>query len=67
MISEWYTDDELISQLRMFFDESERDNIDFKSLLGQITMIDSDTGEIKVKGRCFRFSLEFCDVEEVFE
>ena len=65
MISEWFSDDELISELRMFFEESERDNIDFRALLGQITMIDDNTGEIKVKDRTFRFDMEFCDVEEI--
>lgn len=64
-VSEWFSDDELISELRMFFTESERETIDFQSLLGQITMIDDDTGEIKVLKRTFRFDMELCDVTEV--
>ena len=64
-VSEWFSDDELISQLRMFFDVDEVDKIDFKSLLGQVTVVDDDTRQIKVKGRTFVFSMVFCDVEEV--
>ncbi len=67
MISPWFSDEELISQLRMFFSEDERSIIDFQALLGQITMIDDATGEIKVLNRTFRFDMEFCDVEEVYE
>ena len=64
-VSEWFSDEELISQLRMFFDVDEADQIDFKSLLGQVTVVDDDTRQIKVKGRTFVFSMVFCDVEEV--
>lgn len=64
-VSEWFSDDELISELRMFFTEAERETIDFQSLLGQINWIDDDTGEIKVKGRTFRFDYEVCSVTEV--
>lgn len=64
-VSEWFSDEELISQLRMFFDVDEVDKIDFKSLLGQVTVVDDDTRQIKVKGRTFVFSMVFCDVEEV--
>lgn len=65
MISPWFSDDELISELRMFFTEAERETIDFQALLGQINWIDEDTGEIKVKGRTFRFDYEVCSVTEV--
>ena len=65
MISEWFSDDELISQLRMFFTEEEREVIDFKALLGQVRMVDEETGEISVLNRVFRFDMEVCDVEEV--
>ena len=64
MISDWFTDDELISQLRMQFDYKERDKIDYRSLLGQIIMVDDNTGEIRVKGRVFRFDMKFCGVYE---
>ena len=65
MISEWFSDDELISELRMFFTEAERETIDFTSLLGQIKWINNQTGEIQIKKRTFRFDKELCDVTEV--
>ena len=65
MISEYFTDDELLSQLRMFFNEEEQEHMDFKALLGQITEIDTNTLELKVKGRIFRIDNIFCDVTEV--
>ena len=58
-VSEWFSDEELISQLQMFFDVDEVDKIDFKSLLGQVTVVDDDTRQIKVKGRTFVFSMVF--------
>lgn len=64
-VSEWFSDEELISQLQMFFDDVEQEQIDFKALLGQIVMVDDNTGQIKVKGRVFQFDMTFCDVEEV--
>ena len=64
-VSDWFSDDELISELRMFFDEDEREHLDFQSLLGQIKWIDDDTGEITVGKRVFRFDYELCDLEEV--
>lgn len=64
-VSDWFSDEELISQLRMFFTEEEREVIDFKALLGQINMINEDTGEIIVMKRTFRFDMQICDVEEV--
>ena len=67
MISPWFSDAELLSQLRMFFSEEERAVIDFNALLGQINYIDDDTGEITVLNRVFRFDMEVCDVVEVLE
>ena len=64
-VSEWFSDDELISELRMFFTEAERETIDFQSLLGQIQWVNDETGEIKIKKRTFRFDYELCDVTEV--
>ena len=49
----------------MFFNEEEQEHMDFKALLGQITEIDTNTLELKVKGRIFRIDKIFCDVEEV--
>ena len=66
-VSDWFSDEELLSQLRMFFTEEEREVIDFNALLGQIKMVNDDTGEISVLGRTFRFDMELCDVEEVLE
>ena len=63
-ISDWYSDDELISQLQMFFD-SEEEEVDFKGLLGTVTEVDDSTLELKVKGRTFRFGKEICSVTEV--
>ena len=60
-ISDWYSDEELISELRMFIDE----DIDFESLLGQVTEVDDETLEIKYNGRTFQFDKEVCGVEEV--
>ena len=64
-VSDWFSDDELISELRMFFDDEEREHLDFQSLLGQINWIDGETGEIKVRKRVFRFDYELCSVTEV--
>jgi len=65
MISEFFTDDELLSQLRMFFSDEEQEHMDFKALLGQISEVDSETLELKVNGRVFRIDKILCDVEEV--
>jgi hypothetical protein len=60
-ISDWYSDEELISELRMFIDE----DIDLETLLGQITEVDEQTFELKYNGRTFQFDREVCGVEEV--
>jgi hypothetical protein len=60
-ISDWYSDEELISELRMFIDEY----IDLETLLGQITEVDEQTFELKYNGRTFQFDREVCGVEEV--
>ena len=65
MISEFFSDEELISQLRMFFNEDEQEHMDFQALLGQLQEIDSETWELRVKQRIFRIDKTFCDVEEV--
>ena len=65
MISEYYSDDELLAQLRSFFDENERLNIDFKSCLGQVEEIDNNTLQVKINNRVFQFSKELCGVAEV--
>ena len=65
MISEYYSDDELLAQLRSYFDEEERQNIDFRSYLGQIEEVDQNTLQVRIQGRIFRFDKELCGVEEV--
>lgn len=65
MISEYFSDDEFISQLRMFFDDEEREKLDFPALLGQLIKTDDDTVfELKVKGRLFQLDTEYGTVEE---
>ena len=59
-----YSDEELISELRMFFDEEDGD-IDFAQVLSQVVMVDDETFEVRIRDRTFRFDKEFCDVEEV--
>lgn len=65
MISEYYSDDELLAQLRGFFDVEEQRSIDFKSYLGLIEEINSTTLQVKIKDRIFQFDKELCGVEEV--
>lgn len=65
MISEYFSDEELISQIKMFFSEEEQEHMDFKALLAQLKEIDTDTLELRIKGRIFRIDTTFCDVEEV--
>ena len=65
MISDYYSDDELLAQLRSFFDVEEQNNIDFKSYLGQVEEIDNDTLQVKINNRVFQFSRELCGVMEV--
>ena len=65
MISEFYSDDELLSQLRMFFNEEELEHINFKALLGQLNDEDTDTWTLQIKNRLFTIDKTTCDVEEV--
>ena len=65
MISDYFTDEELISQLRMFFTDEEQEQLNFQAYLGQLEEIDNDTYEVNIKGRLFRFDKVFCEVEEV--
>lgn len=64
-VSEWFSDEELISQLEMMFDIDEACHMDFNQFLGQITEVNGNTREVKIKGRTFRFDIELCDVYEV--
>ena len=65
MISEYYSDDELLAQLRGFFDVEEQRSIDFKAHLGLIEEVDNTTFQVKIKDRTFQFDKELCGVEEV--
>ena len=65
MISEFYSDEELLSQLRMFFNEEELEHINFKALLGQLNDEDTDTWTLQIKNRQFTIDKTTCDVEEV--
>ena len=65
MISEYYNDDELLAQLRGFFDVEEQGSIDFKSYLGLVEEVDNTTFQVKIKDRIFQFDKELCGVTEV--
>ena len=65
MISDYFTDEELISQLRMFFTDEEQEQLNFQAYLGQLEELDLDTWKLTIKGRLFRISKIFCEVEEV--
>ena len=65
MISDYYEDEELISQLRMFFDDDEQEQIDFKASLNLLTDFDEEKWELKIKDRVFLIDKELCEVEEV--
>ena len=65
MISEYYPDEELISQLRMFFTDEEQEQLNFQAYLGQLEEIDNETWELTIKNRLFRIDKILCEVEEV--
>ena len=65
MISDYYEDEELITQLRMFFDDDEQEQIDFKASLNLLTDFDEEKWELKIKDRVFLIDKELCEVEEV--
>ena len=65
MISDYYSDEELISQLKMFFTDEEQEQLNFEVALGQLEDVDTDTWELKLKGRLFRIDKILCEVEEV--
>ena len=64
MISEFYSDEDIVSQLRSFFDETEREEIDFWNALSTVTE-DDEYFTVMVKSRKFRFLCVIGDVEEV--
>ena len=64
MISEFYSDEDIVSQLRSFFDETEREEIDFWNALSTVES-DGEFFTVMVKSRKFRFHSVIGDVEEV--
>ena len=64
MISEFYSDEDIVSQLRSFFDETEREEIDFWNALSTVTE-DEEYFIMMVKSRKFRFHSVIGDVEEI--
>ena len=65
MISDYYSDEELISQLKMFFTDEEQEQLDFDVALGQLEDVDIDTWQLQLKRRTFRIDKILCEVEEV--
>ena len=65
MISDYYSDEELISQLKMFFTDEEQEQLNFEVALGQLEDVDIDTWQLQLKGRLFRIDKILCEVEEV--
>ena len=65
MISEWFSDDEVISQLRMFFELEEMERIDFESSLSQVVDYDENNFYLKIKSKSFVIDKLTGIVEEV--
>ena len=61
-VSEYFSNNELLSELRTFVDINEED---LQSCLNTITEVDEQTMEIKVLNRTFQFNKKLCGVEEV--
>ena len=65
MISEWFSDDEVISQLRMFFDLEEMAKIDFEASLSQVGTYDENNFYLKIKSKEFVIDKLTGIVEEI--
>lgn len=52
-LSPYFTDDDVCSQLRLFFDESEQWDVDFKSFFNRVEEGDDGFLFLKVRGRSF--------------
>ena len=63
-VSEYFTDEELCSQLRMQYSLDEMWRIDFMSLLSQVVDI-GECFELKIKGRVFNINKITGGVSEV--
>ena len=53
MISEYYSDESIVNALSIFFDEEERDEIDFNNALSTLEEYDEDYFIVVVKNRSF--------------
>lgn len=52
-LSDYFTDDELISQLKMYFELEEMWNIDFNSCLSQVSEYNEDYFFLNIKNKNF--------------
>lgn len=52
VVSQYFTDEDLVSQLRLQFDYEEQFTIDFYSILSQVVERSNDL-YLELKGRCF--------------
>ena len=52
VVSSFFSDDDLVTQLRLQFDYEEQFDIDFYSILGQIVERSNDL-YLELRGRCF--------------
>lgn len=64
-LSDYFTDDEVISQLKMYFELEEMWNIDFNSCLSQVTDYDENYFFLKIKDKNFIIEKITGIVEEV--
>ena len=63
-VSDFYSDDDLIAELRTFFEEEEMWSINFKALLNQIQDYNDIYFTLEIKGRTFYIDKISCEVME---
>ena len=66
-LSEYYEDEDIITQLRSFFDLNEQWKIDFQSYLADIIDYDDDYYVVTIKNRTFKIHKILGLVTEVEE
>ena len=64
-LSDYFTDDEVVSQLQMYFELEEMWNMDFNSCLSQVTDYDENYFFLKIKDKNFIIEKITGIVEEV--
>lgn len=64
-LSSYFSDSEVISQLRMFFELEEMETIDFESSLSQVVDYDENNFYLKIKSKSFVIDKLTGIVEEV--